>query len=178
MFASFPPACTACIVSLTRSTPPSASSPSAHALGGLNGYILVQKINLRVSCGVLERLEASWGHVVSWCLFSDPKPIENPSKNLQNPPPKRSKSRSRRDCVLGRIFVLILVRFEASLGPSWERLGASRGVLGASWGRLGGSWARLGGMFGRLGRVLERPGRVLGASWRVLGASSPFASIC
>ena len=128
-------------------------------------------------CLCYRSLRLSNGYVVSWCLFSDPKPIENPSPNLQNSPQKPSKSRSRRDCVLGRIFVLTMVRFEASLGPSWERLGASRGVLGASWERLGGSWARLGGMFGRLGRVLERPGRVLGASWRVLRASSLFGSI-
>ena len=86
--------------------------------------------------------------------------MENPSKNLQNPPPKPSKSRSRRDCVSGRIFVLIMVRFEASLGPSWERLGASRGVL-----------ERLGSVLERLGRVLEASWAVSGASWSVLGAS-------
>ena len=54
---------------------------------------------------------------------------------------------------------------EASLGPSWTRLGASPGrlgrILGASWGVSSTSWERLEGALGRLGEFLGFPVGVL-----------------
>ena len=103
---------------------------------------------------------------VSVCFF--PKNLQNPfqkpskihPQNLENPPHKLPKSKSLRESVSGRIFVPILLRLGASLGPSWERLGASRGVL-----------ERLGSVLERLGRALEASWPVSGASWSILGTS-------
>ena len=73
-------------------------------------------------------------------------------------PPKTAQEAS-----LGRL-VILLERFKAVLGPSWEPLGRSVGPLKPTWGPRGG-------LLGCHGAILEASWALLGRCWGPLGPS-------